>query len=261
MKKAYIMSIALASAMTMSISSCQQAQRENPLLQESTLPFGAPDFSKIDSTHYLPAFEVAIQQTRDEIAAIVDNPDSATFENTILAYEESGTLLDRVSRVFFALVEADKTPALSDIEKKVQPMLTDLEIEISFNIALFERIKKVYDTQYEMLEGEDKKLTEETYKEFVRKGALLPDDKMARMKEISFSRSVSMGCTFFSMSASAGVLSASTRAKNTRLTRSSVLPLSSRARMVFSKVAESGLSTIAAISSRVCWMAASKAGM
>ena len=179
------MSIALASVMTMQISSCQQAQRENPLLQESNLPFGAPDFSKIDSTDYMPAFEAAIQQTRDEIAAIVDNPDSATFENTILALEESGKTLDRVSRVFFALVEADKTPALADIEKKVQPMLTDLGNEISFNKPLFERIKKVYDTQYESLQGEDKKLTEETYKEFVRKGALLPDDKMARMKEIN----------------------------------------------------------------------------
>ena len=175
--------MSLAIAATMSFTACQQAQRENPLLQESTLPFGAPDFSKIDSTDYLPAFEVAIQQTRDEIAAITDNPDSATFENTILALEESGKTLDRVSRVFFALVEADKTPALGDIEKKVQPMLTDLGNEISFNKALFERIKKVYDTQYESLEGEDKKLTEETYKEFVRKGALLPDDKMARMKE------------------------------------------------------------------------------
>ena len=181
----YIMSIVVTSALTMSLGSCQQAQRENPLLAESTLPFGAPDFSKIDSTDYMPAFETAIQQTRDEIKQIVDNPDSATFENTILAYEESGQLLDRVSRVFFALVEADKTPALADIEKKVQPMLTDLENEISFNKALFERIKKVYDNEYESLEGENKKLLEETYKEFVRKGALLPDDKMARMKEIN----------------------------------------------------------------------------
>ena len=178
------MSIVIAAA-TMSLGSCQQAQRENPLLQESTLPFGAPDFSKIDSTDYMPAFEAAIQQTRDEIKQITDNPDSATFENTILAYEESGKLLDRVGRVFFALVEADKTPALADIEKKVQPMLTDLENEISFNKALFERIKKVYDNEYESLEGENKKLLEETYKEFVRKGALLPDDKMERMKEIN----------------------------------------------------------------------------
>jgi len=179
-----LMSIVIAAA-TMQFSACQQAQRENPLLQESTLPFGAPDFSKIDSTDYLPAFETAIQQTRDEIKQIVDNPDSATFENTILAYEESGKTLDRVSRVFFALVEADKTPALAEIEKKVQPMLTDLENEISFNKPLFERIKKVYDAQYESLQGEDKKLLEETYKEFVRKGALLPDEKMARMKEIN----------------------------------------------------------------------------
>ena len=180
-----IMSLGIASALAMQFSACQQTQRENPLLAESTLPFGAPDFSKIDSTDYLPAFEVAIQQTRDEIQQIAGNPDSATFENTILAYEESGKLLDRVSRVFFALVEADKTQALADIEKKVQPMLTDLENEISFNKPLFERIKKVYDAQYESLQGEDKKLLEETYKEFVRKGALLPDDKMARMKEIN----------------------------------------------------------------------------
>ena len=185
MKKAYIMSIVVTSALTMSLGSCQQTQHDNPLLQESTLPFGAPDFSKIDSTHYMPAFEAAIQQTRDEIAAIVDNPDSATFENTILAYEESGKALDRVSRVFFALVEADKTPALQEIEKKVQPMLTDLENEIAFSKKLFERVKTVYDNEYETLEGEDKKLLEETYKEFVRKGALLPDDKMARMKEIN----------------------------------------------------------------------------
>ena len=179
-----LMSIVIAAA-TMQFSACQQAQRENPLLQESTLPFGAPDFNKIDSTDYLPAFEAAIQVTRDEIAKIVDNPDSATFENTILAYEESGRLLDRVSRTFFALIEADKTPALGEIEKKVQPMLTDLSNEIKFNKPLFERIKKVYDNEYQTLQGEDQKLLEEIYKEFVREGALLPDDKMERMKEIN----------------------------------------------------------------------------
>ena len=180
-----IMTLGITSAMMMPLSSCQQAQRENPLLQESELPFGAPDFSKIQVDDYLPAFEVAIQQSRDEIKAITDNTDSATFENTILAYEESGKLLDRVSRTFFALAEADKTPEIGEIEKKVMPMLTDLENEISFNKALFERIRQVYDKEYATLEGEDKKLTEETYKEFVRQGALLPDDKMERMKEIN----------------------------------------------------------------------------
>ena len=179
------MSIAISTALTFAVSSCQNAQQENPLLQESTLPYGAPDFSKIKTTDYLPAFESAIQQTRDEIAKIVDNPDSATFENTIVAYEESGRVLDRVSRVFFALTEADKTPELGEIEKKVMPKLTELENEISFNMPLFERIRQVYDRDHDSLQGEDKKLLEETYKEFVRKGALLSDEKKERMKEIN----------------------------------------------------------------------------
>ncbi len=180
-----LMAITIASAMVMQVSSCQDAQRENPLLQESEVPFGAPDFSKIQTSDYLPAFEAAIQQTRDHIQQIVENQDSATFENTILALEESDRLLDRVSRVFFALTEAEKTPEIGEIEKKVQPMLTDLENEISFNKPLFERIRQVYDREHDTLTGEDQKLLEETYKRFVRKGALLPDDKMERMKEIN----------------------------------------------------------------------------
>ena len=179
------MTIGMTTAMMMFFGACQQAQRENPLLQESTLPFGAPDFSKIQTADYLPAFEAAIQQKRENIQKIVDCQEPATFENTILPFEESGVLLERVSRIFFALVEADKTPEIAEIEKKVQPMITDLENEISFNKPLFERIRQVYDQQYNTLQGEDKKLFEEIYKDFVRKGALLPDDKMARMKEIN----------------------------------------------------------------------------
>ena len=139
------MTICAASALSMQFAARSQAERENPLLAESTLPFGAPDFSKIQVTDYLPAFETAIQATRDSIAKIVDNPDSANFENTILALDESDRLLDRVSRVFFALTEADKTPELGEIEKKVMPLLTDLENEISFNKPLFKRIKQVYE--------------------------------------------------------------------------------------------------------------------
>ena len=184
MKKT-IMTIAMTAAMTMPFCGCQQSQRENPLLQESPLPYGAPDFSKIQTTDYLPAFEAAIQQKREDIQRITDCQEPATFENTILAIEESGVLLERVSRVFFALVEADKTPEIAEIEKQVQPMITDLENEISFNKPLFERIRQVYDQQHDALQGEDRKLLEETYKEFVRKGALLPEDKMARMKAIN----------------------------------------------------------------------------
>ena len=179
------MAIGITSAMMMPLSSCQQSQRENPLLQESEVAFGAPDFSKIQTGDYLPAFETAIQQQRENIQKIVECEDSATFENTILPYEESGKLLDRVSRVFFALAEADKTPEIAEIEKQVLPMMTDLENEISFNKPLFERIRQVYDNAYASLQGEDQKLLEEIYKDFVRKGALLPDEQMERMKEIN----------------------------------------------------------------------------
>ena len=184
MKKT-IMTLGMASAMMMPFTACEQAKHENPLLMESQLPFGAPDFDKIEDTDYLPAFEAAIAENRQNIKAIVECPDSATFENTILALEESDRLLDRVSRTFFALTEADKTDEIADIEKKVMPMLTELDNEISFNQQLFERIRQVYDRDYDSLQGEDRKLLEEIYKQFVRKGALLPADKMARMKEIN----------------------------------------------------------------------------
>ena len=185
MKLHTILAIGMTSAMMLTFNACQQNSHVNPLLAESSLPFGAPDFSKIQTSDYIPAFEAAMQQTRDNIQAIVDNQDSATFENTILPFEDSSRQLARVSSVFFALTEADKSDELSEIEKKVQPMLTDLQNEIAFNKPLFQRIKQVYDKQHETLTGEDQKLLEEVYKEFVRKGALLSDDKMGRMKEIN----------------------------------------------------------------------------
>ena len=185
MMKKNILIICIASAMMMSLTACEQAQRENPLLVESDLPLGAPDFSKIQVTDYMPAFQKAMEQQREAVKQITENKDAATFENTILAFENSGRLLDRVCRVFFALTEADKTEEIGEIEKTVQPLLTDLDNEISFNKSLFERIKQVYDVQHDSLQGEDQKLLEETYKHFVRKGALLSDDKMTRMKEIN----------------------------------------------------------------------------
>ena len=185
MNKKSILAIGMTSVMMLTFNACQQSSHENPLLADSSLPYGAPDFSKIQTSDYLPAFEAAIQQTRNNIQAIVDCKDSATFENTILPFEDSGRLLSRVSSIFFALTEADKSDELSEIEKKVQPMLTDLQNEISFNKPLFERIKQVYDKQHDTLKGEDQKLLEEVYKDFVRKGALLSDEKMARMKEIN----------------------------------------------------------------------------
>ena len=157
----------------------------NPLLQKSSLPFGAPDFSRIQESDYLPAIEAAIKVQRANIQKIVDNKKKPTFANTILAYEESGVLLDRVSSVFFGLTSAHKTPAIADTEKKVMPLLTALDNEISFNQPLFARIKYVYDNEYAKLKGEDKRLTEEIYKGFVRSGALLSANDMNRMKQIN----------------------------------------------------------------------------
>lgn len=157
----------------------------NPLLQKSSLPFGAPDFSRIHESDYLPAIETAIKVQRANIQKIVDNKKKPTFANTILAYEESGVLLDRVSSVFFGLTSAHKTPVIADTEKKVMPLLTALDNEISFNQPLFARIKYVYDNEYAKLKGEDKRLTEEIYKGFVRSGALLSANDMNRMKQIN----------------------------------------------------------------------------
>ncbi len=159
--------------------------RQNPLLVKSSLPFGAPDFSKIQESDYLPAFEAAIKEQRANIQKIVSNKKKPTFQNTILAYENSGMLLDRVSNVFFGLTSAHKTPGIAETQKKVMPLLTDLDNEISFNQKLFERIKYVYDNEYKKLKGEDKRLTEVIYKSFVRSGALLSPEKMERMKQIN----------------------------------------------------------------------------
>ena len=160
-------------------------KRQNPLLVKSSLPFGAPDFSKIQESDYLPAFEAGIKEQRTNIQKIISNKKKPTFQNTILAYENSGMLLDRVSNVFFGLTSAHKTPGIAEAQKKVMPLLTDLDNEISFNQKLFERIKYVYDHEYNKLKGEDKRLTEVIYKGFVRSGALLSPEKMERMKQIN----------------------------------------------------------------------------
>ena len=161
------------------------AANDNPLLEPSPLPFGAPDFTRIRTEHYLPALKAGIEQARMEVQKIVENAAVPTFQNTILAFESSGLLLDRVSNVFFCLTSADKTDEIAAIQKEITPLLTAYENEISFNEKLFERVKYVYDHEFTSLQGEDKKLLEETYKEFVRSGALLPKEKKVRIEEIN----------------------------------------------------------------------------
>lgn len=185
--KQTIMKATLASAMMLSGAGMATAQplNNNPLLQKSNLIFGAPDFSKIKNSDYLPALKEGIRQNREDIKRIVNNKQKPTFANTILAYENSGLLLDRVSSVFFGLTSADKTPEIAATEKEIMPLLTDLSNEISFNEKLFKRIKYVYDNERNKLKGEDKKLLEEVYKDFVRSGAMLPAAKKARMEQIN----------------------------------------------------------------------------
>lgn len=157
----------------------------NPLMTKSTLQYGAPYFSKIKNSDYLPAIKEGINQQRAEIMSIVSNKQKPTFANTIVAYEKSGLLLSRVSNIFFALTNADKNEELEKAESEAIPMLTDFENEIMFNQKLFDRIKYVYDHEYNSLKGEDKKLLEEIYKSFVRSGALLSKEKKARMEQIN----------------------------------------------------------------------------
>ena len=157
----------------------------NSLMKQSTLPFNAPDFSKIKGNDYLPAIRTAIDEQREEIKRITDNKQKPTFTNTILAYERSGKNLERISNIFYALVSADKTPEIEKAQGTIVPLMTDFENEIKFNQKFFQRVKYVYDHEYTKLTGEDKKLLEVVYKSFTHAGALLPKEKMARMQEIN----------------------------------------------------------------------------
>ena len=181
-----LITLGMASALMLQMTACKNSETGgNPLLEESTLPYGAPDFSRIKTSDYVPAVKAAIEKKRANIKTITDKEEAPTFENTIVAYEESGRLLERVTNVLYALVSADKTPEIAEAEKEVTPLLTDLDNEVMFNKALFERIKTVYDNQRDQLEGEDQRLLDETYKQFVRSGALLSDEDAAEMKKIN----------------------------------------------------------------------------
>ena len=182
-----LLTAGLASTMTLS-ASAQQANedaRPNPLLVYSDLTFKAPKFDWIEETDYQPALLEAINMQRWAINKIVNNKAKPTFANTIVAFEESGKMLDHVSSVFYCLTSADKTPIIAQTEKEMTPVLTDWENKITFNTKLFNRIKYVYDHERSKLKGENLKLLDETYKQFVRSGALLSPEKKARMEQIN----------------------------------------------------------------------------
>ena len=163
--------LASACAVFLVFTSCNM---ENPLLVESALPYGAPQFDKIRNEHYLPAFREAVSQAKAEIDAIVDNPEDPDFFNTIEALEYSGRALDRVSGIFYNLNEADTDEEMQSIAEEVSPLMTEYSMYVSLNERLFERVKAVYERRSAMaLDPDQEKLLEETYRSFVRRGANL----------------------------------------------------------------------------------------
>lgn len=162
--------IAAAGAFLCLLSSCDN--KMNPLLADSTLPYGAPQFDKIKTEHYLPAFEQAITEAKAEIDAIVNNPDAPTFENTIAALDEAGGRLNDAAGIFYNLMEADTNDQMQDIAEKVSPMMTEYSMYVSLNEPLFARVKAVHESA-EGLEPDQARLLEKTWKSFVRSGANL----------------------------------------------------------------------------------------
>ncbi len=168
-----IKKIVLAGVMLASLCSCKM---ENPLLVESTAPYGAPMFDKIKTEHYLPAFEQAIAEGKAEIDAIVANPEAPTFENTIEAMEYAGGTLTRVAGIFFNVNEANTSEQMQKVAEQVMPMLNDYSMYVSLNVPLFERVKSVYEQRDNLsLEPDQLKLLENAYKSFSRSGANLSD--------------------------------------------------------------------------------------
>ena len=149
----------------------------NPFLRESSLPFGAPEFDKIKTEHYLPAFEAGVAEGKAEIDAIVANQEEPTFENTIEAMEYAGQTLNKVAGIFFNLMEAHTNDEMQAIAEKVSPMLTEFSMYTSLNAPLFEKVKAVYEKKDSLgLDADQMRLLEDTYKGFVRSGANLSDE-------------------------------------------------------------------------------------
>ena len=170
-------------ALAMTLFACNQT---NPLLQEPKNEYGIPAFDQVKMEDYLPAFEEAIKAQKEEIEAIENNEAEPTFENTIVALDRSGLLLERVEGVFFNVLEADGNDEMNEIAEKVSPMLSELNDGIILSDKLFQRVKTVYDQRDQLgLNAEQMRLVTETYKAFADNGANLPEDKKERLKAIN----------------------------------------------------------------------------
>ncbi len=164
---------------------------DNPFLEEWTTPFGVPPFEAIQLEHYQEAFEAGMKQQQQEIRAIYMRRSTPTFENTIAELDRSGTLLDRVNNVFNAMESSMTNEGIQALSKEIAPRLSQHRDEILLNELLFQRVKAVHAAKDTFdLTAEQKKLLEETYKDFVRGGANLPPAEKQLLKDINSQLSV-----------------------------------------------------------------------
>lgn len=160
-------------------------EESNPFFAPYGTPFETPPFDRIKNEHFLPAIKRGIELHQAEIDAIVNNPKPPTFENTILAFDRSGEFLSKVSIVFGALQSAHSSPELQKIAEQVSPLTTQHRSNIYLNEKLFSRIKAVYEQRNRLKLGEEERfLVEKIYQDFVRQGALLPNDQKERLRQI-----------------------------------------------------------------------------
>jgi peptidyl-dipeptidase Dcp len=156
----------------------------NPFFAPSTLPFGLPPFADISDKDYRPAFDRGFEEHLAEITAVADNPEPATFENTIIPLEKGGQILDRVSSVFFNKSSADSTDFTNDLEADLAPLLAAHEDAVRLNPRLYERIRSLHDRRTTLgLDAESVYLIERYYDEFTVAGAGLGDDEKATLRD------------------------------------------------------------------------------
>lgn len=163
-----------------------QATQANPLLKPSPLQYQAPDFSQIQDEHFLPAFEQGMAEHLREIQAIAENPDPASFGNTIVAMEQAGSLLTRVSRIFFNLVGTDSNEARRALQSKLAPMLAAHSDSIYLNDKLFARVQALYNQRVALeMDPESERLLDVYYDNFVKAGAKLSEEQKVTLRALN----------------------------------------------------------------------------
>ncbi len=186
MRKTLVIAGMALSLMACSGNKEKSADAVNPFFTEYATPFGVPPFDEIKLEHYKPAFLKGMEEQAKEIDAIVNARSMPDFENTIVALDQSGQLLRRVSAVFYGLNSANTSDEMQALSKELSPLLSKHSDDISLNPRLFERVKQVYDNKEKFnLDKEQTKLLEETYQDFVRGGANLDSAKQAKLRQLN----------------------------------------------------------------------------